>query len=80
MVCPPFLNHTDMSMSSMVAKRLLKKWLQNSPPEEGELRTALMMYEEKGDVHLVQVGLRLNEGGLVEVSRVIQKINIDEAV
>lgn len=64
----------------MVAKRLLKKWLQNSPVEKGELKTALMLYEEEGEVHLVNVALRLNEASKLEVTRTIQHINVEDAI
>jgi hypothetical protein len=68
-------------MSGMVAKRLLKKWLQNTKVEPGELRTALMMYEENNEIHLINVGLGLNpKTNRIEVCRVIQRINVDDAI
>jgi hypothetical protein len=68
-----------MSMSAMVANRLLKNWLKKSKLEPGELRSALMLYEEKEEVHLVSVTLKLNAEGKIEVNRVLQNINVDEA-
>jgi len=63
----------------MVANRLLKNWLKKSKLEPGELRSALMLYEEKEEVHLVSVTLKLNAEGKIEVNRVLQNINVDEA-
>lgn len=67
-----------MSMQKMVANRLLKGWLKKIELEEGELRSALMMYEEDGKTHLVSVTLKITNKGGVEVARTIQNINIDE--
>ena len=64
----------------MVANRLLKNWLKKSELQEGELRSALMLYEEKEEVHLVSVTLKINADGKIEVARVLQNINIDEAL
>jgi hypothetical protein len=69
-----------MSMSAMVANRLLKKWLQKATLEPGELRSALMMYEEDNEVRLVNVTLKINQEGKVEVARVLQNINVDDAI
>jgi len=66
-------------MSGMVANRLLKNWLSKTELESGELRSALMLYEENEETHLVSVTLKLNPEGKIEVSRVLQNINIDEA-
>jgi len=63
----------------MVANRLLKNWLSKAKLEEGELRSALMLYEEKGETHLVSVTLKINDDGKIEVNRVLANINIDEA-
>jgi len=63
----------------MVANRLLKNWLKKEKLEEGELRSALMLYEEKEEVHLVSVTLVLNSDGKIEVNRVLQNINVDDA-
>lgn len=63
----------------MVANRLLKNWLSKTKLEEGELRSALMLYEENEETHLVSVTLKLNAEGKIEVGRVLQNINIDEA-
>jgi len=63
----------------MVANRLLKNWLSKTELQEGELRSALMLYEEKEETHLVSVTLKLNAEGKIEVARVLQNINIDEA-
>ena len=63
----------------MVANRLLKNWLSKTELQEGELRSALMLYEEKEEVHLVSVTLKLNAEGKIEVNRVLQNINVDEA-
>ena len=63
----------------MVANRLLKNWLSKTELQEGELRSALMLYEEKEETHLVSVTLKLNPEGKIEVARVLQNINIDEA-
>ena len=46
--------------------------------EEGEVRSALMMYEENGKTHLVSVTLKISSEGEVQVARTIQNINIDE--
>lgn len=67
-------------MSAMVANRLLKKWLKKADLLEGELRSALMLYEEDDEVHLVNVTLRLNEAGKIEVARVLQNINVEDAI
>jgi len=67
-------------MQTMVAKRLLKKWLQNTELQKGELRNSLMMYEEDGDIYLVSLTLRVNEAGKLEVARVLHNINIDDAI
>lgn len=64
----------------MVANRLLKKWLQKTTLEPGELRSALMMYEEDNEVRLVNVTLKINQEGKVEVARVLQNINVDDAI
>lgn len=69
-----------MSMQTMVAKRLLKKWLQSTELQPGELRNALMMYEEDSDIYLVSMTLRVNDAGKLEVARVLQNINIDDAI
>jgi hypothetical protein len=66
-------------MQGMVANRLLKNWLSKTELQEGELRSALMLYEEKEETHLVSVTLKLNADGKIEVARVLQNINIDEA-
>jgi len=66
-------------MQGMVANRLLKNWLSKTELQEGELRSALMLYEEKEETHLVSVTLKLNAEGKIEVARVLQNINIDEA-
>jgi len=63
----------------MVANRLLKNWLSKTELQEGELRSALMLYEEKEETHLVSVTLKLNADGKIEVARVLENINIDEA-
>ena len=68
-----------MSMSAMVANRLLKNWLKKAKLEDGELRSALMLYEENEEVHLVSVTLKINAEGKIEVNRVLQNINVDEA-
>jgi len=67
-------------MQSMIAKRLLKTWLKNVALEPGELRPALMMYEEEGDIFLVSMTVKVNAQGKLEVARVLQNINIDDAV
>jgi len=67
-------------MSGMVANRLLKNWLSKTELEEGELRPALMLYEEDEEVHLVSVTLKINDNGLIEVARVLQNINVDDAL
>jgi len=67
-------------MQTMVAKRLLKKWLQSTELQPGELRNALMMYEEDSDIYLVSMTLRVNDAGKLEVARVLQNINIDDAI
>lgn len=67
-------------MSAMVANRLLKKWLKKADLLEGEMRSALMLYEEDDEVHLVNVTLRLNESGKIEVARVLQNINVEDAI
>jgi hypothetical protein len=64
----------------MVANRLLKKWLKKADLLEGEMRSALMLYEEDDEVHLVNVTLRLNESGKIEVARVLQNINVEDAI
>jgi hypothetical protein len=69
-----------MSMQAMIAKRLLKTWLKNVEVLPGELRPALMMYEEDGEIFLVSLTLKVNEQGKLEVARVLQNINIDDAV
>jgi hypothetical protein len=66
-------------MQGMVANRLLKNWLSKTELQEGELRSALMLYEEKEETHLVSVTLKLNADGKIEVARVLENINIDEA-
>lgn len=69
-----------MSMQTMIAKRLLKKWLQNTELQQGELRNALMMYEENDEIYLVSMTLRVNDTGKLEVARVLHNINIDDAI
>jgi len=64
----------------MIAKRLLKKWLQNTELQQGELRNALMMYEENDEIYLVSMTLRVNDTGKLEVARVLHNINIDDAI
>jgi len=66
-------------MSAMVANRLLKNWLKKTGLEPGELRSALMLYEENDEVHLVSVTLKIDDDGKIKVNRVLQNINIDEA-
>jgi hypothetical protein len=67
-------------MQAMIAKRLLKTWLKNVEVLPGELRPALMMYEEDNEIFLVSMTLKVNEQGKLEVARVLQNINIDDAV
>lgn len=64
----------------MVAKRLLKKWLKDVPLEDGEFTSALMMYEQDGDVHLMSVTCRETDDKEIVVSRVLLNINIDDAL
>lgn len=66
-------------MSGMVANRLLKNWLSKTELQQGELRSALMLYEENEETHLVSVTLKINDEGKIEVARVLQNINIDDA-
>lgn len=67
-------------MQTMVAKRLLKKWLKDVPLEDGEFTSALMMYEQDGDVHLMSVTCRETDDKEIVVSRVLLNINIDDAL
>lgn len=69
-----------MSMQAMIAKKLLKTWLKKTELKEGEIRSALMLYEEDDNVHLVSVTLKLNDSNKLEVARVIDNINIDDAI
>lgn len=69
-----------MSMQTMVAKRLLKKWLKEVTLEEGEFTSALMMYEQDGDVHLMSVTCKQSEDKQIVVNRVLLNINIDDAI
>ena len=69
-----------MSMQTMVAKRLLKKWLKDVPLQDGEFTSALMMYEKDGDVHLMSVTCRETDDNEIVVSRVLLNINIDDAL
>ena len=69
-----------MSMQKMVANRLLKTWLKKVDVLPDELRACLMMYEEDGSTHLVSMTVKTNEQGKLEVSRVLQNINIDEVL
>ena len=64
----------------MVAKRLLKKWLKDVPLQDGEFTSALMMYEQDGDVHLMSVTCRQTDDNEIVVSRVLLNINIDDAL
>ena len=74
-----FSFHLMKGMSGMVANRLLKNWLSKTKLQEGELRSALMLYEEEEETHLVSVTLKINDEGKIEVARVLQNINIDDA-
>ena len=67
-------------MQTMVAKRLLKKWLKDVPLEDGEFTSALMMYEQDGDVHLMSVTCRETDDKEIVVSRVLLNININDAL
>ncbi len=67
-------------MQSMIANRLLKKWLSKITLEKGELRPALMLYEEKGESYLVTVTLRINSDNKLEVARVVDNVNLDDAL
>ena len=67
-------------MQTMVAKRLLKKWLKDVPLQDGEFTSALMMYEKDGDVHLMSVTCRETDDNEIVVSRVLLNINIDDAL
>lgn len=67
-------------MQTMVAKRLLKKWLKDVPLQEGEFTSALMMYEKDGDVHLMSVTCKETDEKEIVVSRVLLNINIDDAL
>jgi hypothetical protein len=67
-------------MQSMIANRLLKKWLSKITLEKGELRPALMLYEEDGESYLVTITLRVNEDKKLEVARVVDNVNLDEAL
>ncbi len=67
-------------MQSMIANRLLKKWLSKITLEKGELRPALMLYEEKGESYLVTVTLRINSDEKLEVARVVDNVNLDDAL
>ena len=71
------------SMKEKVAKNLIGKWLKNIQLEEGEINSALVMYQEgKGNneaIYLLVVGLAVKDGVLC-VNRVIQHVNIDEAI
>jgi hypothetical protein len=67
-------------MQTMIAKRLLKTWLKKADIQAGELRPALMMYEEDDEVFLVSLTLKVNAEGKLEVSRVLQNINVDDAI
>lgn len=69
-----------MSMQTMVAKRLLKKWLKQVDLQEGEFTSALMMYEKDEDVHLMSVTCSETDDGKIVVNRVLLNINIDEAI
>lgn len=69
-----------MSMQAMIAKKLLKTWLKKTELNQGEIRSALMLYEEDDNVHLVSVTLKLNGSNKLEVARVIDNINIDDAI
>ena len=70
-------------MKEKVAKNLIGKWLKNIQLEEGEINSALVMYQEnKGNneaIYLLVVGLAVKDGVLC-VNRVIQHVNIDEAI
>ena len=67
-------------MQSIIANRLLKKWLSKITLQEGELRPALMLYEEKGESYLVTITLRVNDDEKLEVARVVDNVNLDEAL
>ena len=67
-------------MQTMVAKKLLKNLLKNTDLEGDEIRGSLMLYEENNEVFLVSVTLRINSDGKLEVSRVLQNVNVDDAL
>lgn len=67
------------NIKEKVAKNLIGKWLKSVPLQEGEVNTALLMYEEGDKIFLLSVGLKSVEGALV-VSRVIHHVNLDEAI
>ena len=69
-----------MSLNTMVAKRLLKKFLREADLQEGEFTSALMMYEQDGDVHLMSVTCSQTEDEKILVNRVLLNINIDDAI